>query len=70
MSVVMVLWIMLTIGFAGVTIAALIAWRQRMRESLPSPDAAPHYLLAAGEHHDHVADRRLRAAARRAPRAA
>ena len=70
MSVVLVLWVVLAAGHIGVAVAALLAWRRRMRESLPAPDTARQHFYVDGERHDRVADRRIPAAVRRTPRAA
>ena len=38
MSAAVVLGIVLIIGFVGVTLVAWVAWRNRMRESMPNGD--------------------------------
>ena len=70
MSVVVVLWIILTIGLVAVAIAGLVAWRQRLRESLPTVTVPLRPFILDGERHDHAADRGIHPAASRTPRVA
>ena len=70
MSVVAVLWALLAVGFGVTGIAAIIAWRRRMRESLPSPEVARQHYNEDGERHDAVADHGISTAVPRTPRAA
>jgi len=50
MSAAAVLGIVLIIGFVGVALVACIAWRHRMRESMPYGDCARLCLTMPGTH--------------------
>ena len=68
MSVVVVLWIVLALGFSGVALVGGVTWRNRMRESV-STTMAPHD-SAEDPSYDYRADRRFLSASARSARRA